>query len=226
MIKPLVSIITVVKNGEKTIKRCIESVLKQTYDSIEHVIIDGASDDGTVSILKSYGNKIGPWISEPDSGIYDAINKGVRISNGEFYLPLGCDDILYPNAVLDLLSNAGGDKIIMGYVNCADRSGSQTLIRNHSAGVLIPKIMHNKIGYYDESYRIAADTKFLQTANRLGFVKYVDVLTGRFFLGGASSDYAKTIREHSRAMYEAGCWSKLKSHVWALPRMLRAKIKR
>jgi len=77
-----VSIITAVLNGAKTIEYCIQSVLMQTYPHIEHIIIDGGSTDGTVEIIKKYEDKIAYWVSEPDNGYYDAINKGIKAASG------------------------------------------------------------------------------------------------------------------------------------------------
>lgn len=225
MADPLVSVLTVVRNGEKTIGRCIESVLNQTYSSIEHIIVDGASTDGTLNILRGYGSQIGPWITEPDTGIYNAFNKGIRLVRGEYYLPLGCDDFLLPNAISDLSSKSGEGKIVMAKVLCRDHTGNQLKIYNHSAGALIPVNIHNKIGFYDESYKIAADTKLIESAKNINSVIYIDSVVGEFNLGGASSNYHETILEHARAMRESGSWNKIRSLLWIYPRLLYSKIK-
>lgn len=90
-----ISIITVTFNSAATIRQTIESVLAQNYHSVEHVIIDGASKDNTVEILKSFGDKI-KFVSEPDKGIYDAMNKGLKLASGDVIGTLGGDDF-YPN---------------------------------------------------------------------------------------------------------------------------------
>lgn len=90
------SIITVVFNGESTIRDTIDSVLEQDYPAIEHVIVDGGSTDGTVAIVRSYGDKIARFVSEPDEGLYDAMNKGIRLAKGEYIATLNSDD-LYPD---------------------------------------------------------------------------------------------------------------------------------
>jgi glycosyltransferase involved in cell wall biosynthesis len=95
----LVSIITVVFNGEKYLKKTIDSVLNQTYQNIEYIIIDGESTDSTIDIIKSYANKIAYWVSEPDNGIYDAMNKGISIARGELICILNSDDWFEPSAV-------------------------------------------------------------------------------------------------------------------------------
>lgn len=91
---PLISIITVLRNGEKTLEACIKSVINQSYESVEFIVIDGGSTDGTLDILKRYDDKIAFWTSEPDRGIYDAMNKGTRRATGDRILFLGCDDSL------------------------------------------------------------------------------------------------------------------------------------
>jgi glycosyltransferase involved in cell wall biosynthesis len=101
--KPLVSVITVVHNGAATISRTLESVRDQQHAAVEHIIIDGASTDGTVEIIKAYQRDELRWISESDSGIYDAMNKGISLARGEWLLFLGADDALAgPTVLLDI----------------------------------------------------------------------------------------------------------------------------
>ena len=93
--KPLISVITVVFNGEKYLEQTIQSVIKQTYDNVEYIIIDGGSEDGTLGIIKKYEGMVDYWVSEPDQGIYDAMNKGLNVFSGEWVLFLGSDDYLF-----------------------------------------------------------------------------------------------------------------------------------
>src|ERR1700732_3837604 len=90
---PPVSIITAVFNGQDSIASCIQSVLRQNYPNIEHIIVDGGSTDGTVEVLRHYGGQIATWISEPDAGVYDAWNKGLKLASGHWIAFLGADDI-------------------------------------------------------------------------------------------------------------------------------------
>ena len=96
-----VSIITVVYNGAEHIKDCIDSVLSQTYADIEYIIIDGQSSDGTVDIVRSYGTKIARFITEPDNGLYDAMNKGIALATGEVIGLLNADDFYRHERVIE-----------------------------------------------------------------------------------------------------------------------------
>jgi glycosyltransferase involved in cell wall biosynthesis len=96
-----ISIITVVWNNKKTIKDAIDSVLSQTYKNIEYIIIDGASIDGTIEIIKNYGDKITKFVSEPDKGLYDAMNKGIKLATGYVVGILNSDDLYIDNFVIE-----------------------------------------------------------------------------------------------------------------------------
>ena len=96
-----VSIITVVWNNKNTIKDAIDSVLNQTYKDIEYIIIDGASTDGTVEIVQSYGGKVSKFVSEPDKGLYNAMNKGVALSTGDVVGILNSDDFYIDEFVIE-----------------------------------------------------------------------------------------------------------------------------
>ena len=91
---PLVSVITVVLNGAGTLERTLRSVLDQGFEDLDYVIIDGGSTDGSLDIIRKYESRIGYWRSEPDNGLYDAMNKGVRAARGRWILFLGADDEL------------------------------------------------------------------------------------------------------------------------------------
>ena len=97
--KPLISIITVVKNNEKYLEQTIKSVLSQEYKNFEYIIIDGGSTDKTISIIKKFSNEIDYWLSENDHGIYDAFNKGMQLAKGDFIGIVNSDDTLERNAL-------------------------------------------------------------------------------------------------------------------------------
>lgn len=100
---PLISIITVCRNVGEAIGETIESILKQTYPNIELIVIDGASTDSTVEVIKQYENKLACWISEPDNGIYDAMNKGLRNATGEWVNFMNVGDSFADDNVLQTI---------------------------------------------------------------------------------------------------------------------------
>ena len=102
---PLISIITVVYNNEKDIRNAIESVLDQNYEYIEYIVIDGGSDDGTIDVINEYRDHISVFISETDNGIYDALNKGISHSSGDFIAILHSDDLFCNSRVVSNIAN-------------------------------------------------------------------------------------------------------------------------
>jgi len=111
--RPLISIITVVFNGFNYLEETILSVMNQSYDNVEHIIIDGGSTDGCLSVIKKYEDKIDYWISEKDSGIYDAMNKGIDLSSGEWVHFVNSSDTLNGNAYLQII-----EYLVNNYSKC------------------------------------------------------------------------------------------------------------
>lgn len=116
--KPLITVVTVVYNGEKFLEETIFSVIKQTYDNVEYIIIDGGSTDGTLDIIKKYEHAIDYWVSEKDKGIYDAMNKAIDITLGDYIVFINCGDFLEKaqfNDVFDKKNDDFCDLFIFGY---------------------------------------------------------------------------------------------------------------
>lgn len=93
--KPLISVITAVYNGAESIEQAVQSVINQTYDNVEYIVVDGGSTDGTLDILNKYDDVLDYWVSGSDEGVYDAMNKGLGLFQGDYVLFLGCDDTLF-----------------------------------------------------------------------------------------------------------------------------------
>ena len=168
--KPLISIITVVFNGEKYLEETIQSVINQTYSNVEYIIIDGGSSDGTLDIIKKYEGKIDYWVSEKDKGIYDAMNKGIDVASGEWINFMNAGDGFYADDVLDkifILNQYKNKNILYGDVET--NYGNFRAI--HKAGNLINlnksmqfshqstffNAKYHKSSKYDLAYKLSAD---------------------------------------------------------------------
>lgn len=107
---PLVSVVTVCRNAAATLQACLDSVAAQTWPAVEHIVIDGASTDGTMAILEAWRPRLAVLVSEPDSGLYDAMNKGIARAQGEFVLFLNADDLFAgPDALRDAMAAIAAD---------------------------------------------------------------------------------------------------------------------
>jgi len=163
--KPLITVITVVFNGEEFLEETILSVINQTYDNVEYIIIDGGSTDDTLDVIKKYEHAIDYWVSEPDKGIYDAMNKGIDLASGEWINFMNADDLLFDIGVLERLSYFFSDNysVIFGNINYCDRSVNsslsiKTLLHNtiHHQSALYASRLFRRFRYKDV-YDIAAD---------------------------------------------------------------------
>ncbi|MBE0471779.1 MAG: glycosyltransferase [Methyloprofundus sp.] len=122
--KPLISVITVVFNGEQYLEQTINSVIGQTYDNVEYIIIDGGSTDGTLDIIRRYEGAIDYWVSEGDEGIYDAMNKGISVAQGRWLFFLGADDYVCSNEIFSLISSDIKSEVMLFYGNIKYSSGN------------------------------------------------------------------------------------------------------
>lgn len=166
--QPLISVIIVVKNACATITSAVESIREQSYSAVECIVIDGASTDGTLEILQN-DSSIDMLISEPDRGIYDAMNKGIRHASGEWILFLGADDRLADRNVLArVFSVSYESKLIYGNVRFGQSclydgyfSKSKLMWKNicHQA-IFYRRELFQKIGLFHERYPLWADWEF------------------------------------------------------------------
>ena len=208
-----ISIITVCKNPGESIKRTVESVLSQTYKDIEYIIVDGASTDGTVEGIRDAvhtytgehaGSPLLKFVSEPDMGIYNAMNKGIGLATGDVIYFLNAGDRLFNESVVEKVMNefvqSGADFIYTdifcedersGYVKKFDRVDRYFLFRDcisHQAS-FYKKEVFEKIGHFDEEYKLAADYDSLMKMwndNKIR-KKYLNTVSAFYNLKGVSS---------------------------------------
>ena len=174
-----ISIITINLNNKEGLERTILSVIQQSYSDFEYIIIDGGSSDGSKDVINKYSDKISFWVSEPDAGIYNAMNKGIKHSNGEYLLILNSGDVLYDNTTLNKVIDFGLDKdIVYGDVyeivneqNSYFKKFPDELLFSffykyslgHQAS-FVNKKLHEKAGLYLETNQIVSDWCFLTMA--------------------------------------------------------------
>ncbi len=198
---PLISIITVVYNGEKYLDQTLQSVLHQKDEQIEYIVIDGGSTDGTIDIIKKYEDKIDYWVSERDDGIYDAMNKGVKIAKGEYIAFINADD-WYEEGVLqevaDILQKHNNIDILAGDISIVDEDGKPIVVRKgsfeeygknlHHQAIFVSS-RHYKQLFFDTSYRLAADRDFIVKVMKTDPKIYkFDRVIANFRQGGKGSD--------------------------------------
>lgn len=205
--KPLVSVVTIVHNRPDPLAATIENILGQTYGNIEHIVIDGASTDSTVDVIRRYEDRLAFWVSEPDEGIYDAINKGIARCTGDFVMLLHAADTYDIDYIERLVSAAALNPGAIIY--SAHRHGAQAVemgemsegIFLHHLGInhltfLVPRSVYELVGPYDDGLRIASDVIWIAEAYRKG-VTFVPI-EGHglsFAEGGLSSASSPTHRD-------------------------------
>ena len=199
--KPLISIITVTKNSEKTIEKCILSVKKQSFKNFEYIIIDGKSSDKSIKIIKKYKNFINHIESKKDKNLWDAMNKGIKVSRGKIIGILNSDDFFYPNALsyvkkyfnennIDFLFGAVKKKRIYSGFSPERIWYKFNIIPSHSVSFFVKKKIHEEAGLYDASLKYCADYDFLYRIlrkNYYGIATKKNHIFGEFSMSGMSS---------------------------------------
>lgn len=231
---PEFSIVTVCFNSEKTIRTTIESILNQKFKDYEYIIVDGVSKDSTMDIVKSYETKFeGRLIykSEPDKGIYDAFNKGIRMSRGKYVWIVNSDDYIEPNALEKLTAitsqytfeNAPiisaatrfikGDHttVIHFTAEKAEKAYKKDLICSLHPSTLVPLNAYNNIGLYNENFIIAGDLDWLNKAygSKIPFI-FIDTVVTNMTCEGISNivDMKKSYIDRS-LYYKSRCDNKI-----------------
>lgn len=206
-----ISIVTVTYNSAQTLALTADSIIQQTYSDIEYIVVDGGSTDGTLSIIKHYENLFNGrmrWISEKDHGIYDAMNKGIRMATGDVIGILNSDDHLTSNNVIERIANAFDEQTeaVYGDVHFVKANNLQQSVRYYSGkpfrpwmvryGFIPPhpsfyvrRSIYEQYGLYDTSFRISADVEMIA---RLTYIKkirckYVEMDFVTMLMGGEST---------------------------------------
>ena len=214
--RPLITFVVAVFNARETLQQCLNSVTQQSCKDFELVVIDGASTDGSVDLLGSQASHFAYWISEPDRGVYDAWNKALRHSRGEWICFLGADDYLWSSDVVQQLSGKlaalpAQTSIAYGKIILLDRSGSpmfelgepwERLEAQFKKKMCLPHpaVLHRRslfeaLGGFDPAFRIAGDYEFLLRCLK-GQAPYFlgDVVVTAMRPGGLSSNPSNTLR--------------------------------
>lgn len=171
-----VSIISVNYNNKSGLEKTIDSVFAQTYQDIEYLVIDGGSSDGSKELLESMTRKIDYWVSEPDGGIYQGMNKGIRKASGDYLIFMNSGDTFTSDAALSVIASKipSSKSIITGGLITSDGKKSpfdwkvnmlrMTLNGMHHQATLIPRVFFDEIGYYNESGVFTADWQWFMLA--------------------------------------------------------------
>ena len=211
-----VSIITVTYNSGKTLRDTFDSVLAQSYSNIEYIVVDGASTDNTLDIIREYEPRFKgrmSWISESDQGIYDAMNKGLRMATGDIIGVLNSDDLYYDHKVLKNIVNSFTSEIDAVFSNLYFVSADDTnnVVRawkgspyvSFSTGwqpahptFYVRREIYEKYGMFDTSFEISADFELMLRFIEKKKIKtrYIDSYSVRMRVGGESSGFRNIIK--------------------------------
>jgi len=220
-----ISVITAVYNNRETIAQALDSALAQTHPDVELVVIDGGSTDGTRAVLQGYADRLAVLMSEPDRGIYDALNKGISCASGEVVGFLHSDDLFADVAVLSRVASAFADPLVdaaygdLLYVRKDDpgqvvrtwRSAAFSAARLAHGWMpphptfYVRRTVYERLGGYDTSYRIAADYDCVLRLLGKGGVcaAYIPEVLVKMRVGGASNRSLRNILQKSREDYRA-----------------------
>ncbi len=247
-----ISIITSCYNREATIRDAIESVLAQNYSDVEYIIVDGASTDNSLNIINEYKGRVAKVVSEPDHGMYEGINKGLRAATGDIIGLVHSDDFLYsPNTIsriVEKFQQTGAD-FLYGDGLFVNPENTSKVVRNWVGGdYRLWKVKHGwlplhptcyirrdvmeKRGLYNETFKIAADSDLLFRYLLGGdlSVAYLHEYIVRMRMGGLSTDSAKRKqmwREDIRMYHSHGMnpvITKLEKMMWKVPQFIKAKF--
>ncbi len=219
-----ISIVTVTYNSAKTVQSCIESVHKQTYPNIEHLVVDGLSSDNTVDVINNLPNRVSNLISEKDSGIYDAMNKGIRLATGDVIGTLNSDDTLYDDYVIEKVARIFEEypEVDCLHGNLIFVNEKDQVVRKWKSNAFKPglfakswtpahptlycrKHIFDTYGFYKTDYKIAADVEFMLRIFELGNVQpfFLDEVMVKMSIGGVSTSGVKSTLQITKEMQRA-----------------------
>ncbi|HEY5993175.1 MAG TPA: glycosyltransferase family 2 protein [Gallionellaceae bacterium] len=227
ILKPRISIVTITYNSREFVKDAIESVLGQTYDNMEYIVVDGGSTDGTVEVIKAYESRIAEWVSEKDEGIADAFNKGLSRATGEYVLFLNSDDMLADENVLENIAEKivenQSPTMIYGDFDCLNRNSGEIVYQGGIVfypekliyGHIIPqpclftnRRYFEKYGNFDTGYKIAMDYEWFLRGVRKETVIHVPIRVTKIRGGGISAlNPDKAAKEIISALRKNGFFS-------------------
>jgi glycosyltransferase involved in cell wall biosynthesis len=224
--KPILSVITIVYNNVSDIERTMLSVLNQTYEPIEYIIIDGLSNDGTLAVIKRYENRIAKLISEKDEGIYDAMNKGLKAATGDYVIFMNSADEFYDNdTVAAVFASAPDADIYYGETEMINAVGESLGQRRHKApeqftwrgfnlGMSISHqaiyIKRSLIEPYDRKYALSADIDWIiRAAKKANKIVNVHRYVAKYMVGGMSK------KKHRQSLAER--FDIMKRHYGLIP---------
>ena len=247
---PLVTVVTAAYNAGEYLEDCILSIISQTYRHFEYIVIDGNSTDETVNIINKYQNELAYWVSEPDKGIYDAWNKAIHVSKGQWIVFVGADDLLYPNALeeyvrhitthpkqheLDFVSSrielVEDDLTSIRTVGAAWKWDLfKTNMITWHVGCFHARHLFERYGVYDSSYKICGDYELLMRPKDKLITSFVAKTTVKMRTGGVSSvSLHRAIDETYRAKIKNGLITPIKGNVLRIVDririFMRSKIK-
>lgn len=200
---PVLSVITVVYNNVDHVERTLLSVLNQTYPHMEYIVIDGASTDGTLQVIEKYKHRIAKLISEPDKGIYDAMNKGLTLATGDYVLFMNSGDEIYsPETVAHVFASADNADIYYGETEMINDKGESLGQRRHKApasftwrsfkyGMSVSHqaiyIKRTLVESYDPRYQLSADIDWIiRAAKKAKTIVNVNQYVAKYLVGGMS----------------------------------------
>ena len=210
--KKIISIIIATFNSEKTLEKCLNSIINQKDNSIEIIIVDGSSTDQTKEIIENYSKHIDYVMSELDDGIYDAWNKGIKVSSGQWIMFVGSDDELrdecistYKKQILEdpyydyicgriMFVNHKGIKLLK-FGQPYDWSLFKTIMNLAHVSALHNRKLYDKHDYYDTSFKICGDYEFLLRKKDKLKVKFIDKIFANMLIGGISHSSFQGIKE-------------------------------